>query len=115
MADLQKLTEMVVNFRDERDWSQFHNPKDLALSLVLEAGELLEIFQWKQGQAVAQVARDRREDVAHELADVLYWALLMAHDLEIDLPVALQQKLDANAVKYPVEKAKGSSKKYTEL
>jgi dCTP diphosphatase len=115
MADLDALTKQIVTFRDERDWSQFHNPKDVALSLVLEATELLEIFQWKQGKAIAQVVQDRKHDVASELADVLYWTLLMAHDLKIDLPSALSAKLDINAAKYPVAKAKGSSKKYTEL
>jgi dCTP diphosphatase len=115
MANLDTLTRQIVEFRDERDWSQFHNPKDVALSLVLEATELLEIFQWKEGVAVANAAHERKQDVANELADVLYWTLLMAHDLKIDLPSALNAKLEANASKYPVAKAKGSSKKYTEL
>jgi dCTP diphosphatase len=115
MTDLDTLTKRIVKFRDERDWSQFHNPKDVALSLVLEATELLEIFQWKEGVAVANAAHERKKDVANELADVLYWTLLMAHDLQIHLPSALDAKLEANAAKYPVAKAKGSSKKYTEL
>jgi dCTP diphosphatase len=115
MAGLDTLTERIVKFRDERDWSQFHNPKDVAVSLVLEATELLEIFQWKEGVAVGDAARERKQDVANELADVLYWTLLMAHDLQIDLAVALNSKLEANAAKYPIAKAKGSSKKYTEL
>jgi dCTP diphosphatase len=115
MSDLDSLTKKVIMFRDERDWSQFHNPKDVAVSLTLEAAELLEIFQWKEGDAISQVAQERKEDVANELADVLYWTLLMAHDMGINLPSALAAKLDANAVKYPVAKARGSSKKYTEL
>ena len=115
MADLQALTKKIVEFRDERDWAQFHNPKDLALSLSLEAAELLEIFQWKEGDAIGETTQDRKQDIAHELADVLYWTLLMAHDLHIDLASALKSKLQANAAKYPVAKAKGSSKKYTEL
>jgi dCTP diphosphatase len=115
MADLETLTKKIVEFRDERDWSQFHNPKDLALSLVLEAAELLEIFQWKEGEAVARAARDRKQDVSHELADVFYWTLLLAHEMKIDLPAALEEKLKLNASKYPVAKAKGSNKKYTEL
>jgi NTP pyrophosphatase (non-canonical NTP hydrolase) len=81
----------------------------------LEAAELLEIFQWKQGDAIAQVSADRKPEIAHELADVFYWTLLMAHDLGIDLRSALESKLAANAAKYPVDKAKGSSKKYSEL
>lgn len=115
MNDLGTLTQEVVKFRDERDWSQFHNAKDLALSLALEAAELLEIFQWKEGHAVADTAKDRKQDVAQELADVLYWALLMAHDNGIDLASALREKMRENAAKYPVDKARGSSKKYTEL
>jgi NTP pyrophosphatase (non-canonical NTP hydrolase) len=115
MADLQTLTNKVINFRDERDWAQFHNPKDLALSLTLEATEVLEIFQWKEADAIAETARARRDELANELADVLYWTLLMAHDLKIDLSSALEAKLAANARKYPVDKAKGSSKKYTDL
>jgi NTP pyrophosphatase (non-canonical NTP hydrolase) len=115
MADLQTLTEKIIRFRDERDWAQFHNPKDLALSLSLEAAELLEIFQWKDGAAIAATAQEKKAELAHELADVLYWTLLMAHDLKIDLGAALEEKLVANAKKYPVDKAKGSSAKYTEL
>ena len=115
MADLQTLTDEIIRFRDERDWAQFHNAKDLALSLSLEAAELLEIFQWKEGEAIAATVEARKADVAHELADVLYWTLLMAHDLGIDLGRALTDKMAANEKKYPVDKAKGSSRKYTEL
>lgn len=115
MADLQTLTQKVIKFRDERDWAQFHNPKDLALSLMLEAAEVLEIFQWKQADAMAETVKTRHHELADELADVLYWTLLMAHDLKIDLSSALEAKLAANARKYPVEKAKGSHKKYTQL
>jgi dCTP diphosphatase len=115
MSDLERLTAAVLRFRDERDWKQFHNPKDLALSLVLEAGELLEIFQWKDAQGVAQAAQARRDDLADELADVLAYTLLLASELGIDLAAALPAKLEKNARKYPVDKAKGSSSKYTEL
>jgi len=115
MSEIKLLTERIVAFRDERDWKQFHNPKDLALSLSLEAAEVLEIFQWKSGAEVDVVSRDRKADLSDELADVLYYVLLMAHDLDIDLETALRAKLARNAEKYPVEKARGSSKKYTEL
>lgn len=115
MSDLTSLTQKVVEFRDDRDWAQFHNPKDLALSLTLEAAEVLEVFQWKDGAAIAEVASARKLDIAHELADVLYWTLLMAHDLGIDLASALDSKLAINADKYPVDRVKGSSKKYSEL
>jgi NTP pyrophosphatase (non-canonical NTP hydrolase) len=115
MTSLEDLTAKVVAFRDARDWKQFHNPKDCALSLVLEATELLEIFQWKNGTEVEAVAGERERDVADELADVMYWALLIAHDRGIDLAKALDDKMTENEKKYPKGKAKGSSKKYSEL
>ena len=115
MPTLEQLTQDVVRFRDERDWKQFHNPKDVALSLLLEAGEVLEIFQWKDAAGVAEAAQARKNDLADELADVLSYTLLMAHDLGIDLSTALAAKLRKNALKYPVDKAKGSSSKYTGL
>jgi len=114
MNELQRLTAEVLRFRDERDWKQFHNPKDVALSLLLEAGELLEIFQWQDAAGVAQAARERKGDLADELADVLCYTLLMAHELGIDLSAALEAKLRKNALKYPVDKSRGSSSKYTE-
>jgi dCTP diphosphatase len=115
MATLEDLAAKVLAFRDERDWRQFHNPKDCALSLMLEATELLEIFQWKNGAEVDATATERKQEIADELADVLYWALLIAHDQGIDLERALADKMAANEIKYPKEKAVGSSKKYTEL
>jgi len=116
VSDIKLLTEKVLAFRDERDWKQFHNAKDLALSLVLEATEVLEIFQWKQDMdAINAVSRERKEDLADELADVFIYTLLMANDLGIDLGEALKAKIEKNNAKYPVEKAKGSDKKYTEL
>ena len=113
--DLDSLTAAIVAFRDDRDWAQFHNPKDLALSLVLEAGEVLEHMQWANGEALAQRLHERKEAVGEELSDVLYYTLLLAHDLGIDLSGAFAAKMAKNAQKYPVEKARGSSKKYTEL
>lgn len=115
MSQLADLTARIVAFRDERDWAQFHNAKDLALSLSLEAAEVLELYQWKTGPAIDAVATECRQDLADELADVLYYTLLMAHDQGIDLEAALRDKLQRNAEKYPVDKARGSSKKYTEL
>jgi len=115
MNELERLTAEVLRFRDERDWKQFHNPKDVALSLLLEAGEVLEIFQWQDAAGVAETARTRKDDLADELADVLCYTLLMAHELGIDLAQALPAKLRKNALKYPVEKAKGSSSKYDAL
>lgn len=115
MSDLLKLQKLVVDFRDERDWAQFHNPKDTAISLVLEATELLEHFQWKNDGEIADHLKNKGEDVAEELADVLYWVLLIANDLGINLSSALDLKMVKNRAKYPVDKAKGKHTKYTEL
>jgi NTP pyrophosphatase (non-canonical NTP hydrolase) len=109
---LDELIDKIVAFRDERNWSQFHNPKDLAISLNLEASELLELFQWKISEEAVDQKRDEIQD---ELADVMYYALLMCHDLGIDPRQVLLNKLKKNADKYPVDKAFGSNKKYTEL
>ena len=115
MSDFQELTKKIIEFRDARDWKQFHNPKDCAISLSLEASELLEHFQWKSEEQIAELLKNKKEEVADELADVLYWVLLMSHDLNIDLVETSLKKLEKNIAKYPVEKAKGSNKKYTEL
>ena len=114
-SDIQKLTEDIINFRDARDWKQFHNPKDCALSLVLEATEVMEHFQWKSLVEMEKHIKDNKEDVADELADVLYWVLLMSNDLDIDIVKALEKKNKKNAAKYPVEKAKGKHTKYNKL
>lgn len=113
--DLSQLARDIVDFRDERSWKQFHNPKDLAISLVLEANEVLEHFQWKNAEEMGEHLEKNREDVADEIADTLYWILLMSHDFDIDLVAALERKMEKNRAKYPVERAKGSHKKYTEL
>ncbi len=115
MADIEKLKEMVVQFRDDRDWKQFHTPKDLAISMALEAGEVLEHFQWKDERAQWAHGEAKREDIGDELADVLYWVLLLSNDLNIDISEAFVRKLEKNNEKYPVEKAKGRNAKYTEL
>ncbi len=115
MSDLEKLRQLVEAFRDERDWKQFHNPKDMAISLTLEAAEFLEHFQWKNEQEIATHLERNKEQVEDELADVLYWVLLISADLEIDLGKALESKLAKSAIKYPVEKAKGRHTKYTDL
>lgn len=109
------LTKRIIEFRNRRDWKQFHNPKDVALSLVLEATELMEHFQWKNEEEMKKHLIDKKEDVSDELADVLYWILLMAHDFNIDIVTALENKIKKNEEKYPEDKAKGSHAKYTEL
>jgi NTP pyrophosphatase (non-canonical NTP hydrolase) len=112
---LGRLTELVLKFRSERDWGQFHTPKELAISLVVEAGELLEIMQWKQGRDLARTVKKKRGEIADELADCLHSVLLLAHDMKIDLGAALVEKLRKSAIKYPIHKAKGRAEKYTEL
>lgn len=112
---LDSLQTRAVAFRDEREWRQFHNPKDMALSLVLEAAELLELTQWKNGDELNQALKVRAESVGDELADVLYWVLLIAHDQAIDLAEAFERKLSKNEAKYPVDKARGSARKYSDL
>lgn len=113
--NLQNLTKRIIAFRDARDWKQFHNPKDLALSLVLESSEVLEHFQWKNKEEVEEYVTKSKEQIGDELADVLYWVLLMGHDLDIDVLNALDKKMRKNEEKYPVEKARGNHNKYTEL
>lgn len=114
-ATIRDLTRKVISFRDLRDWKQFHNPKDVALSLVLEAGEVMEHFQWKDEADIKEYLMSNKNLVGEELADVLYWVLLLSHDLGIDIEKALSDKLMKNAEKYPLKKAKGSKKKYNEL
>jgi NTP pyrophosphatase (non-canonical NTP hydrolase) len=112
---LEELTQRIVDFRQERDWKQFHTPRTLAASIAVEAGELLEIFQWSSDATMEGDVQKRRRDVQRELADIAIYTLLMAHDLDIDLEIAIQTKLTENAMKYPLEKAKGRREKYTEL
>jgi dCTP diphosphatase len=113
--DIKTLTKRIVDFRDARDWKQFHNPKDVSLSLVLEAGEVMEHFQWKTKKEIRDYVKTHKTEISEELADVMYWILLLSHDLEINIIDALKKKIEKNDKKYPVEKAKGNAKKYTEL
>ncbi len=112
---LANLTRLVLKFRKDRDWAQFHTPKELGISLVVEAAELLELMQWRRGRQLQQQLRRRREDIADELADCLHSILLLAHDLDIDLADAFVKKLDKTAKKYPVHLSKGRPNKSTEL
>lgn len=110
------MTEETINailkFRDDRNWRQFHTPKDLAISISLEASELLEVFQWSGSDIECQ---DKKDKIKEELADVLNYCILMADACELDMDEIIQEKIKKNNEKYPVEKAKGSSKKYNEL
>lgn len=112
---LEDLTGRIVAFRDERDWKQFHSPKNLAASISIEAAELLECFQWSSDETMADDVEKRRGEIEEEIADVLIYALLLAHDTGIDPTEAVRRKLAKNDEKYPAEKAKGSRAKYTEL
>ena len=108
----KETIEIVRNFRDQRSWAQFHNPKDLAISLSLEASELLEIFQWSGDDLECA---DKLDKVKEELADVLCYSILMADRCGLDLDEIITEKVKKNAEKYPVEAAYGNKEKYTEL
>jgi dCTP diphosphatase len=115
MTDFDKTLVKIREFRDAREWMQFHNPKNLAISINLEAAELLEHFQWKtmeESEAHAEVARS---EISEEIADVAIYLFELADNLGVDLLAAVNAKLAKNEAKYPVEKAKGSAKKYTHL
>jgi NTP pyrophosphatase (non-canonical NTP hydrolase) len=114
-ATLADLTARVLRHRDERDWAQFHTPKELAISLAVEAGELLALMQWKAGSDLQAHLATKRDAVRDELADVLHSLLLLANDLQVDLGEALEQKLEKDVKKYPIHKSRGQAKKYDEL
>lgn len=115
MNNINDLTKKIIPFRDARDWKQFHNPKDCAISLSLEAVEVLEHFQWKSENEIKEYLKNHRDDLAEELADVFNFLLLMCHDLEIDIMEASEKKLAINDKKYPAEKARGRHTKWREL
>jgi len=115
MDSIAKLTSRINAFRDARDWKQFHNSKDMALSISIEAAELMEQFQWKNAAECEEHLRENREAVADEMADVAIYLFELANLLEMDLGREMLRKLEKNAEKYPVEKAKGSNRKYDEL
>jgi NTP pyrophosphatase (non-canonical NTP hydrolase) len=115
MKNINDLTKRIIAFRDARDWKQFHNPKDVALSLVLEAAEVMEHFQWKNEEEIEKYIETDKAEIGEELADVLYWILLMSHDIKIDVLEALGKKILKNEDRYPIEKAKGKHTKYNKL
>ena len=108
----QETVDKVLEFRDDRNWKQFHNPKDLAISISLEAAELLEVFQWSADDVICESKKDK---IKEELADVVNYCILMADACNLDLDEIVQAKIKRNNEKYPVEKAYGSKEKYTEL
>lgn len=109
---MDKLEKAVNDFRDERDWRQFHNEKDLAISISLEASELLELFQWSTSEETIQ---HNLNDVEDELADVLIYSIMLASNLNLNIEEIIVNKLKKNKKKYPIEKSKGNKEKYTEL
>ena len=115
LTELEGLREQLRNFAAARDWDQFHSPKNLAMALLVEAGELLETFQWLTEEQSRSLAPDTQSAVSDEIADVLLYLIRLADQLGIDPVAAAQRKMVANEEKYPVEKARGNSKKYTEL
>ena len=108
----EEAVDMIVNFRDARNWRQFHNPKDLALSISLEAAELLEIFQWSGSDTSAEGKLDK---IREELADVINYSVLLAEACEINIDEIVKEKIAVNSRKYPVEKAYGRSDKYNKI
>lgn len=109
MSDMDEVIKALIKFRNERDWEQFHNPKDLALAITIEAAELLELFLWKNSEEA------NKEKIKEELADVFSFAFLLADKYGFDVKKIVMDKLIANNVKYPVDKSKGTAKKYDEL
>ena len=109
MSEIKDITEALVNFRNERDWEQFHNSKDLALAISIEAAELNELFLWKKSEEV-NIGK-----LKEELADVFAYAFLLAEKNNFDVKTIVLDKIKTNGEKYPVDKAKGTAKKYNEL
>ena len=109
---MKELMNRINQFRDERDWRKFHDEKDLAISISLEASELLELFQWKKSEEVVEKSL---QEIREELADVFIYSFMMADNLNLDVEEIIKSKLDLNEQKYPVEKSRGSNKKYNEL
>ena len=112
---MEKIVQKIREFRDARDWRQFHNPKDMAIAISIESAELLEHFLWKTNAEVEKRVAEKKEQVSDEIADIGIYLFELADILGIDLIAAMERKLAKNATKYPVEKARGSNKKYTEL
>lgn len=114
---IEQLKKLVIRFRDERDWKKYHNPKDLAISMSIEASELLELFQWKTVEEIKEFLKnnEKYQKVCEELADIIIYCLSMSEILNADISDIVKKKIEHNNKKYPVEKVKGSAKKYTEL
>ncbi len=112
MSDIKRITDYIINFRNARDWEQFHNLKDLALALSIEAAELNELFLWKTLEQVEEVDKEK---IADELADVMTYSIMLAHKQGFDIEKIIMNKMKKNEEKYPVDKAKGRMTKYDQL
>ena len=115
MVDLAAIQKKIISFRDERDWAQFHDPKNLAEALSIEAGELLENFLWKTTEQSRNLSAEELKNVKEELADIFIFLTYLSAEYKIDLLQEVEKKISLNEAKYPVHKAKGSAKKYSAL
>jgi len=115
MSEISEITGKILRFRDERDWMQFHDPKNMAVSIILEASELLEHFQWKTKEEVEKYIAQNKSEIKDEIADIALYLFELADNLGIGLKSAMEEKLKKNEAKYPVEKAKGKHTKYNKL
>ena len=113
--DINALKHQLREFADTRDWNQFHSPKNLSMALSIEAGEIMEHFQWLTQEQSKNLPADKLDEVSKELADTLLYLIRLADKLDIDLLAAAQNKIKLNGQKYPVEKSRGNAKKYTEF
>jgi dCTP diphosphatase len=113
-GDRAELRDLIREFVRERDWDQFHTPKNLAASVCIESAELLEVFQWLGSGAGCELTDLQRENARHELADVLCYLIRLADKLDVDLPSAVREKLALNRTKYPADKVRGDARKYSE-
>ena len=111
----KNLKNKIIEFRKSRDWEKFHTPRNLATAISIEASELLEPFRWSTTNEEVEITISKRQELSDEIADIAILLTLLAHDLKIDLNTAIEEKLKSNAEKYPIEKARGSSKKYTDF
>ena len=114
MNELEELRVLISNFARERDWDQFHSPKNLSMALIVEAGELVEQFQWLKQSESRDLPKDKLEAVEEELADILVYLIRIADQLDIDLISASRKKIKSNEAKYPADMVRGSARKYTE-
>lgn len=112
---MKDLIQTLIDFRRERDWEQYHNPKDLSMSIAIEAAELMQEFQWKTSSEVQEHIEKNKDMVADEIADIMTYLLLLATDLDLDMENIIRSKMSKNAKKYPIDKCKSKNTKYTHL